>query len=141
MVPDGCDDATCDDATCSTSVAGDAPTAAESDSDGSPNSFRTDGTRRPGPCGREDCEFVVDGDPDTCAILCYEALATAERLRQAAGEAGGVPVVSVDLPATAAAEDSAAVTGAGGVTVSGAPPAVAGGVTGSSVDPSAAGDC
>ena len=88
MVRDGCDDATCDDATCddatcSTSVAGDAPTAAESDSDGSPNSFRTDGTRRlhVGPCGREDCEFVVDGDPDTCAI-CYEALATADRLRQ-----------------------------------------------------------
>ena len=48
---------------------------------GSPYSFHTDGTRRPGPCGREDCGFVVDGDPDTCAI-CYEALATAERLRQ-----------------------------------------------------------
>ena len=64
---------------------------------------------------------------DTCAILCYEALATAERLRQAAGEAGGVTVVSVDLPATAAADDSAAVTGAGGVTVSDpvtTPPAV-----------------
>ena len=81
-------------------------------SDGSPlhvYSFRTDGTRWPGPCGREDCEFVVDGDPDTCAI-CYEALAAAERLRQAAGEPGGVTVVSVDLPATAAADDSTAVT-------------------------------
>ena len=110
--PDGCDDATC-----GTSVAGDAPTAADSDSDGPPYSFRTDGTRRPGPCGREDCEFAVDGDPDTCAI-CYEALATAERLRHMVAddavanvgdgaEAGGVTVVSVDLPATAAADDSA----------------------------------
>ena len=60
------------------------------DSDGSLKvHFRTDGTRRPGPCGREDCELVAGGDPDTCAI-CYEALATAERLQQAAGEAGGV---------------------------------------------------
>ena len=133
--PDGCDDATC-----GTSVAGDAPTAGDSDSDGPPYSFRTDGTRRPGPCGREDCEFAVDGDPDTCAI-CYEAWATAERLRQAAGDAGGVTVVSVDLPTTVAADDSAGVTGAGGATVSGAPPAIAEGVPGSSVDPSAAGDC
>ena len=42
-------------------------------------------------------------------------------------KAGGVTVVSVDLPATAAADDSAAVTGAGGVTVSDpvtTPPAV-----------------
>ena len=133
--PDGCDDATC-----GTSVAGDAPTAADSDSDGPPYSFRTDGTRRPGPCGREDCEFAVDGDPDTCAI-CYEAWATAERLRQAAGDAGGVTVVSVDLPTTVAPDNSAGVTGAGGATVSGAPPAIAEGVPGSSVDPSAAGDC
>ena len=56
-------------------------------------------------------------------------------------KASGVTVVSVDLPATAAADDSAAVTGAGGVTVYGARPAIAGDVTGSSVDPSVAGDC
>ena len=46
-------------------------------------------------------------------------------------------------PATAAADDSAAVTGAGDATVSGAPPAISHcwGVTGPRVDPSAAVAC